>query len=121
MKSKNRDFFRFNPLIGERIIAPNLPLSRWIIALLIAIASDVASLLLSLTVFLQIGLDICTALILLAVFGWRWALFIALVLEAIPVVSMFPTWTLMIIAMMVSGMLSRNQNRAQNKELHNVV
>lgn len=48
---------------------------------------------------LQIGLDLATATLLFAALGFRWPLLPALVVEAIPGLALFPTWTLVVGAM----------------------
>jgi hypothetical protein len=39
---------------------------------------------------------------LLVVLGFRWPLLIALSIEVIPAIELFPAWTLMVLAMMAS-------------------
>jgi hypothetical protein len=47
----------------------------------------------------QWALDAFTAVLLLIVLGFRWQLLIALVIEAIPFLELFPAWTLVVMAM----------------------
>jgi hypothetical protein len=72
---------------------------RWRWALIISIVSDVLGFtIVSLPPFLWI-LDGFTALFIFAVLGFRWKLFTALIIEAIPALQLFPAWTLVILAM----------------------
>ena len=52
---------------------------------------------------LEWGLDLVTALLLFAVLGWRWIMLPGLILEAIPGLSMFPFWVLVVAAVAVWG------------------
>ena len=44
-------------------------------------------------------LDALTALALLIVLGLRWPLFVALAIELVPALAVFPAWTLVVLAM----------------------
>jgi rfaE bifunctional protein nucleotidyltransferase chain/domain len=74
----------------------------WQRAMILAAASDGVSFGLGLTVFVQVAVDILTALALWALLGFRWPLFAALLVEAIPGIAMFPSWTLAVGAMMAT-------------------
>lgn len=65
-------------------------------ALAVALLSDVLSVGFELIPPLQLALDIVTALALWALCGWRWPLLPALIVEAIPGLALFPTWTLVV-------------------------
>ena len=42
------------------------------------------------------ALDLATALLLFAALGWRWVFLPGLVMEAIPGLSLFPSWVLVV-------------------------
>lgn len=67
---------------------------RALLALVVAVASDAFSVAVELLPPVQIGIDLVTAVVLFAVLGFRWPLLPALIVEAIPGLSLFPTWTL---------------------------
>jgi hypothetical protein len=73
---------------------------RW--ALLIALVSDALGFGVALFPPLQWLLDAVTAIALLMVLGFRWPLLIALAIEVIPAIELFPAWTLVVLAMMAS-------------------
>ena len=79
----------------------NSPRMRW--ALLIALVSDALGFGVVLFPPLQWLLDAVTAAALLMVLGFRWPLLIALAIEVIPAVELFPAWTLVVIGMAASG------------------
>jgi hypothetical protein len=81
------------------------PQMRW--ALLIALASDALGFAVVLFPPLQWLLDAITAAALLWVLGFRWPLLIALVIEVIPAIELFPAWTLVVIA--IAGQDSKTQ------------
>ena len=72
---------------------------RWRGALLVAVLSDVLGFGVVLLPPLQWLLDAVTAAVLFAVLGFRWALFGALAIEAVPVLQLFPAWTLVVAAL----------------------
>lgn len=76
------------------------PKLRW--ALLIALVSDALGFGVVLLPPLQWLLDAATAIALLKVMGFRWPLFFALAVEVIPAIQLFPTWTLVVLAMVAS-------------------
>ncbi len=69
---------------------------RRLLALLIALASDVLSAFANFIPPLEIAVDGVTALLLFAVLGFRWIFLPVLVMEAIPVLAVFPTWTVVV-------------------------
>jgi hypothetical protein len=86
------------------------PTSRQkLIALVIAGVADLAQLALA-PLFaegalspLDTVLDLVTAAALLATLGWRWRTALALAVELIPGVALFPSWTAMIVTLPVSA------------------
>ena len=99
---------RFLPQASLRSgISPNVTRLRGAIALLVAVVSDLAAFVLSFTLFLQIGADVVTAFLLWALLGWRWGLLVALILEALPMVSVFPAWTLVVLVLLGAGMYQK--------------
>lgn len=75
---------------------------RKILAFAIAAVSDAISIPAELAPPVQWTVDGLTALALLAVLGWRWTLLPVLVVEAIPLLGMFPTWTLAVSALIAT-------------------
>jgi len=84
-------------LIHQFLVAWKLPRWRW--ALVTAAASDALSFGFVLMPPLQWGLDAVTAVVLFAVLGFRWSLLTALAIEAVPVLQLFPAWTLVVAAL----------------------
>jgi len=76
---------------------------RLVLAFLIAGISDALSAWLTFVPPLELGLDLVTALLLFAVLGWQWVLLPGLILEAIPGVSAFPFWVLVVAAVAIWG------------------
>jgi rfaE bifunctional protein nucleotidyltransferase chain/domain len=72
----------------------------WRRALILAALSDAVSFGMALAVPIQVAVDALTAVALFALLGFRLGLLIPLVIEAIPGLAAFPTWTLAIGAMM---------------------
>jgi len=72
---------------------------RWRWAVLIAVLSDALGFGVVLFPPVQWILDAITAVALVAVLGFRWKLLIALAIEVIPAIQLFPAWTLVIAAM----------------------
>ena len=76
---------------------PPAPRSRFSFpALAVALVSDLLSVAFEFVPPLQIALDVATALALWALCGWRWLLLPALIVEAIPGLALFPTWSLVV-------------------------
>jgi hypothetical protein len=76
---------------------------RWQGAMGLALASDAASFGLDafgmgLGLVIQVGVDLATAALLILILGFRWTLAVPLVVEAIPGLALFPTWTLAVAA-----------------------
>jgi hypothetical protein len=75
---------------------------RWRWALLIAVVSDALGFGVALLPPVQWALDGVTAAALLVVLGFRWQLLAALIVEAVPALEVFPSWTLVVLAMATS-------------------
>jgi hypothetical protein len=80
----------------------DIPRSRFLLALFIAIVADGLSIFAEAIMPLEWALDIVTALTLFAILGRRWQLLPALVAEAIPFVAAFPSWVLVVVAVQMS-------------------
>jgi hypothetical protein len=79
-----------------------LKFSRWRWALFIAVVSDALGFAVVLFPPVQWLLDAATATALLFTLGFRWPLFIALAVEVIPAVELFPAWTLVVLALLAT-------------------
>ena len=84
-------------LVRNLRVAWKAPRWRW--ALLIAGASDAVGFGLALFPPGQWLVDAATAAALFAVLGFRWTLLTALAIEAVPVIQIFPAWTLAVLAL----------------------
>lgn len=84
-------------LIENLLAAWKVP--RWRRALIIAALSDTLGFGLVLFPPLQWLLDAVTAGLLFVVLGFRWTLLAALAVEAVPVLELFPAWTLVVAAL----------------------
>ena len=76
---------------------------HWRAALAAAMVSDLLSfgieaVSLGLAEPVQIGVDLITAVVIVALVGFRWGLAVPLIVEAVPVAAAFPTWTLAVVA-----------------------
>jgi len=78
---------------------------RIVLALAVAVVSDILSAWLEFVPPLQWTLDIVTALALFAILGRQWALLPAFVAEAIPGMAVFPAWVLVVGAIAIWGSL----------------
>ncbi len=72
---------------------------RWRGALVTAVLSDALGFAAALYPPAQWALDAVTAVVLFAVLGFRWPLLPALFIEAVPVLQLFPAWTLVVAAL----------------------
>src|SRR5271165_6162151 len=72
---------------------------RWRSAMLLAVLSDALGFGAVLLPPLQWLLDAVTAAALLIVLGFRWPLLVALAIEVVPALELFPAWTLAVLAM----------------------
>lgn len=82
-----------------RQLRTTLEIPKWRRALFIAIVSDILSFAFIWAVPVQWGLEAVTIVLMLWVLGFRWSLLFALIIEAIPAVQIFPSWTLVVLAM----------------------
>ncbi len=71
-------------------------------ALLIAVVSDALGFAVIALPPVQWAVDAVTAVLLLVVLGFRWQLFLALAIEVVPVLEVFPAWTLVVMALAVT-------------------
>jgi hypothetical protein len=78
-----------------------------VLAFAIAAVSDGVSFFLALTPPLQWAADLVTALLLFAVLGRQWILLPGLFMEAIPGLSIFPIWLLVVGAIAYTGKVQR--------------
>ncbi len=88
-------------------LLPSTPMrfAKWQLLLAFAIAgvSDLFSAVLTFTPPLEWALDFFTAFALFVVLGWRWMLLPGLIFEAIPGLSVFPFWVMVVAAVGVWG------------------
>ncbi len=83
--------------INNLRLAWKSPTWRW--ALIIAAVSDALGFGVAFFPPIQWVLDALTAIALLLVLGYRWKLLIALAIEVIPAIQLFPAWILVVGAM----------------------
>ena len=72
---------------------------RWRAALVIALVSDVVSVGLAPVPIIQWLVDGITAMVLLMILGFSWPLMLALAVEAVPALEVFPTWILVVVVL----------------------
>ena len=72
---------------------------RWRWAMVVAVVSDILGFAVVFLPPVQWSIDAITAILLLVILGFRWKLFLALAIEVIPGLQVFPAWTLVILAM----------------------
>ena len=92
--------------LPPRVPAPTpdkLSKYRLLLAFVVAGVSDGLSAWLTFIPPLELGLDLATALLLFVILGWRWIILPGLVMEAIPGLSVFPFWVLVVVAVAVWG------------------
>ena len=82
---------------------PRFPARKLGMALAIAALADGLSVFLTLAPPVQWAIDLTTAVLLFIVLGWQWVLLPGLILEAIPVVGVFPLWILVVGAVSAWG------------------
>ena len=82
---------------------PRMSRKRLALAVVIAAISDIIGAFFTLAPPVVWGMDVVTALLLFAVLGWRWLLLPGLFMEAIPGLSVFPFWLLVVGAIAVWG------------------
>jgi len=88
--------------------APRLSKTRLILAFLVAATSDGVSYGTAFVPPVQWTVDLVTALLLVGLLGWRWALLPGLVAEAIPGVAVFPVWLLVVASVALWGKIQRS-------------
>lgn len=84
-------------LVHNFLMALKHPRWRW--ALLTAVIADILSFVLVLLPPVQWLLDALTAVLLFVALGFRWTLLPVLIVETIPVIELFPSWTLFVMAL----------------------
>lgn len=77
--------------------------SRLVLAFTVAAFADAISIFLTLTPPLQWSADVVAAVALFVVLGWQWILLPGLILEAIPGLSVFPFWVVVVGAVALWG------------------
>jgi rfaE bifunctional protein nucleotidyltransferase chain/domain len=90
---------------------------RWPIAMVVAAGSDALSFADSMFLPLQLAVDFATALLLWAVLGFSWPLLLALVVEAIPGMALFPSWIVAVGALMTLGAQDQPKPRIDMKKI----
>ncbi len=83
-------------LVRSLLVAWKVP--RWRRALVVAALSDALGFGVMLWPAAQWLLDGLTAAVLFMMLGFRWSLLAALAIEAVPVLELFPAWTLVVAA-----------------------
>ena len=78
---------------------PNIPIWRFVLAFLIAVVADIVLILAAPFEPILLSLDIFTALLLCATLGFNWIFVPTLLVEAVPGLEVFPTWTLVVLAL----------------------
>jgi hypothetical protein len=78
---------------------PGLSKTRLALVFSIAAASDALSAFFTLAPPILWAIDGATALLLFVALGWRWMLLPGLIAEAIPGISVFPSWLLVVAAL----------------------
>ena len=86
-----------NQLIRNFLAAWKSPRWRW--ALAVAAVSDAVGFGLVMAPPLHWAVDAITAVLLFAVLGFRWGLLVALSVEVVPALQVFPAWTLVVLAL----------------------
>lgn len=92
-------------------VLTNLKSPRWRWAFLTAILSDAMGFAVALWPPAQWLLDAVTAAVLLAVLGFRWPLMVALAVEVVPALELFPAWTLVVAALAATEAGPRSPHR----------
>lgn len=87
------------------------PKMRW--AMLIALISDALGFGVVIFPPAQWFLDALTAIALLLILGFRWKLLVALAVEVVPAIQVFPAWSLMVLA--IAATESENLLQENNK------
>jgi hypothetical protein len=91
------------PAAGEPKLPHGLTRKQIALAFVIAVLSDVVSAFATVAPPIELAVDLVTAGLLFCVLRWRWLLLPGLIMEAIPGVSVFPFWVLVVGAIAVVG------------------
>ncbi len=78
---------------------PNIALWRFVLAFLIAVVADIILAIATPFEAIELPLDILTALLLCLTVGFNWIFLPSLLVEAVPGLEVFPTWTLVVLAL----------------------
>ena len=87
----------FNDLIHNFLTAWKQPRWRW--TLVVAVLSDAVGFGLVMAPPLHWAVDAITAVLHFVVLGFRWGLLVALSVEVVPAIQVFPAWTLVVLAL----------------------
>ena len=96
--------------MSERPARQRFSRTRLALAVVIALLADGLSAFLTLTPPLQWSADAVTAVLLFMVLGWQWILLPGLIMEAIPGLSVFPFWVLVVGAVAMWGTVRPGRN-----------
>jgi hypothetical protein len=89
---------------GSQLLPPQrFSSGRLVLAFVLAALADGLSIFWALTPPVQWAADLVTAIGLFTVLGWQWMLLPGLIMEAIPGVSIFPFWLLVVAALALWG------------------
>jgi hypothetical protein len=91
-----------NPARGATL-PHGLSKTQIVVALAIAVFSDVLSAFVTVAPPVAWGVDVATAVLLFLVLGWNWLLLPGLLMEAIPGFGVFPFWCLVVAAIVLWG------------------
>jgi hypothetical protein len=91
------------PSTAAGLETPRFSRKTLVVAFAIAAVADVISVWLTAAPPLYWAIDLITAVLLFVVLGRQWILLPGLIMEAIPVISVFPFWTLVVGAIAVWG------------------
>ncbi|HEX2965243.1 MAG TPA: hypothetical protein VHO84_05640 [Syntrophorhabdaceae bacterium] len=87
----------------RRRLRPTFTKKRLFLAFVLAVLADGLSLLLTPAPPLQWTTDLVTAVLLFLILGRQWILLPGLIMEAIPVIYIFPFWVLVVGAIAIWG------------------
>lgn len=88
---------------GAATLPRGLSKTQIIVALAIAVLSDVLSAFVTVAPPVAWGVDVATVVLLFLVLGWNWLLLPGLVMEAIPGFGVLPCWCVVVVAIAVWG------------------
>jgi hypothetical protein len=93
--------------------APRFSRRRLALAFTVAALADAVSLFLTFTPPVQWAADLVTAVVLFAILGRQWVLLPGLIMEAIPGLSIFPFWIIVVGAAAMWGKPSGSDAKAK--------